>query len=346
MKQILQNLKTGQLEIADVPVPVVRPGHLLIKTRCSLISSGTERMLVSFAKSSLLGKARQQPDKVKQVINKLRTDGLLPTMHSVFARLDEPLPLGYCNCGTVLEVGDGVEDFKPGDRVANNGPHAEIVCVPKNLCAKVPDNVSDEQAVFTVLASIGLQGTRLIKPMFGETIVVFGLGLIGLICVQLLKNCGCKVIGIDIDSKKLELAAKDGGVSRQEIADACSVSRAVAAGLIKNSKLERAEKKGRTEFFKSPSNDASVEPDATAEPPELPKAIITASVIAGDDIKAEEPEDEVGQLDAEIVDTRNALKEAASKAGKALGDWATHQALVDALRERMTSLATRRMNAS
>ncbi len=210
MKQILQNLKTGQLEIADVPVPVVRPGHLLIKTRCSLISSGTERMLVSFAKSSLLGKARQQPDKVKQVINKLRTDGLLPTMHSVFARLDEPLPLGYCNCGTVLEAGDGVEDFKPGDRVANNGPHAEIVCVPKNLCAKVPDNVSDEQAAFTVLASIGLQGIRLIEPRFGETIVVFGLGLIGLICVQLLKNCGCKVIGIDIDRKKLELAAKYG----------------------------------------------------------------------------------------------------------------------------------------
>jgi len=210
MKQILQNLKTGQLEIADVPAPVIRPAHLLIKTRCSLISSGTERRLVSFAKRSLLGKARQQPDKVKQVINKLRTDGLLPTIHSVFARLDKPLPLGYCNCGMVLEAGDGVEDFKPGDRVANNGPHAEIVCVPKNLCAKVPDNVSDEQAVFTVLASIGLQGIRLIKPMFGETIVVFGLGLIGLICVQLLKNCGCKVIGIDIDSKKLELAAKYG----------------------------------------------------------------------------------------------------------------------------------------
>lgn len=206
----MQNLKTGQMEIADVPAPVIKPGYLLIQTRCSLISSGTERMLISFAKSGLISKARQQPDKVKQVIEKIKTDGLLPTIHSIFARLDEPLPLGYCNCGTVLEVGEEVEGFKPGDRVANNGPHAEIVCVPKNLCAKVPDNVNDEQAVFTVLASIGLQGIRLITPTFGETIVVFGLGLIGLVCVQLLRNCGCKVIGIDLDKNKLELAHKFG----------------------------------------------------------------------------------------------------------------------------------------
>lgn len=210
MKQVLQNLRTGELEVAEVTPPVIRPGHLLIQTRCSLISSGTERMLVSFAKSGLISKAQRQPDKVKQVIEKIKTDGLLPTMHSVFARLDEPLPLGYCNCGTVLEVGEGVEGFEPGDRVANNGAHAEIVCVPKNLCAKVPDNVSDEQAAFTVLASIGLQGVRLIKPAFGETIVVFGLGLIGLVCVQLLRNCGCKVIGIDLDKNKLELARKFG----------------------------------------------------------------------------------------------------------------------------------------
>lgn len=146
MKQVLQNLKTGELEVSEVPAPLVKPGHLLIQTRCSLISSGTVRMLVSFAKSSLLGKARQQPEKVKQVIDKMKTDGLLPTIHSVFARLDEPMPLGYCNCGTVIEVGAGVEEFKVGDRVVSNGPHAEVVCVPKNLCAKVPDNVTDEQA--------------------------------------------------------------------------------------------------------------------------------------------------------------------------------------------------------
>ncbi len=121
MKQILQNLKTGELEVAEVPTPVIKRGSLLIQTRCSLISAGTERMLVTFAKSSLLNKARQQPDKVKQVIDKIKTDGLLPTMHSVFARLDEPLPLGYCNCGTVLEVGAGVEGFEVGDRVVSNG---------------------------------------------------------------------------------------------------------------------------------------------------------------------------------------------------------------------------------
>ncbi len=210
MKQVLQNLKTGEIEVAEVPAPVVKPGHLLIQTRCSLISSGTERMLVTFAKSGLLGKARQQPEKLKQVIDKIKTDGLLPTVHSVFARLDEPLPLGYCNCGTVIGVGTDIEGFNVGERVISNGPHAEIVCMPKNLCEKVPDDVDDEQAAFTVLASIGLQGIRLIKPTFGETIVVFGLGLIGLISVQLLRNCGCNVVGIDLDKSKLELARQFG----------------------------------------------------------------------------------------------------------------------------------------
>lgn len=230
MKQVLQNLKTGDLEVTDVPVPIVKPGHLLIQTRCSLISAGTERMLVSFAKSGLISKARQQPEKAKQVIDKIRTDGILPTMHSVFARLDEPLPLGYCNCGVVLEMGEGVEDFKVGDRAASNGPHAEIVCVPKNLCAKVPDSISDEQAVFAVLASIGLQGIRLIKPTFGETIVVTGLGLIGLMCVQMLKSCGCKVIGIDLDKGKLELARKFGA----EVIDAAIGAGVVASAMAKS----------------------------------------------------------------------------------------------------------------
>jgi len=210
MKQILQNLKTGELEIAEVAVPAVRAGGLLIKTTRSLISSGTERMLVNFAKSSLLGKAKQQPEKVKQVIDKIKTDGLMPTLHSVFSRLDEPLPLGYCNAGVVHEVGKGVEGFTVGDRVISNGPHAEFVSVGKNLCAKVPDNVSDEQAAFTVLASIGLQGVRLLNPVFGETIVVSGLGLIGLLVVQMLVANGCKVIGIDFDKNKTALAEKYG----------------------------------------------------------------------------------------------------------------------------------------
>ncbi|UCE06024.1 MAG: bi-domain-containing oxidoreductase [bacterium] len=228
MRQILQNLKTGHLEVVEVPTPAVKAGHLLIQTLCSLISSGTERMLVSFAKSSLISKARQQPDKVKQVIDKIKTDGLLPTIHSVYARLDEPLPLGYCNCGTVIEVGNSVEEFSVGDRVVSNGPHAEIVCVPKNLCAKVPESVTDEQSVFTVLASIGLQGIRLIRPTFGEIIVIYGLGLIGLICVQLLKGCGCKVIGIDIDNNKLELARKYGAKVIDVTAGAEPIETAIA----------------------------------------------------------------------------------------------------------------------
>ena len=228
MKQILQNLKTGELEIAEVPVPVVKPGHVLIQSSKTLISSGTERMLVNFAKSSLLGKAKQQPEKVKQVVDKIKTDGLMPTLHSVFARLDEPLPLGYCNCGVVLEVGHGVKGFQPGDRVISNGPHAEVVCVPKNLCAKVPDNVTDDQASFTVLASIGLQGIRLLQPTLGETIVVTGLGLIGLMCVQMLRSSGCRVIGIDLDRHKLALAEKFGAEVIEVAAGADPVQTAMA----------------------------------------------------------------------------------------------------------------------
>jgi len=210
MKQILQSLRTGVTEVAEVPVPTVSRGHLLIRTSRTLVSAGTERMLVEFSKAGLLGKARAQPEKVKQVLDKIRTDGLLPTMEAVFSRLDEPLPLGYCNAGVVLEVGPGVTELQPGDRVASNGPHAEIVCVPKNLCVKVPDNVTDEQAAFTVLASIGLQGVRLLQPTLGERVVVVGLGLIGLVTVQLLRACGCEVLGIDLNPRRLALAEKLG----------------------------------------------------------------------------------------------------------------------------------------
>ena len=191
-------------------MPVCPPGRLLIATHRSLISAGTERMLVEFGKASLLAKARAQPDKVKQVIDKIKTDGLLPTLEAVFNRLDEPLPLGYCNAGVVLEVGSSVADFKPGDRVVSNGPHAEIVCVPKNLCAKIPDDVTDEQAAFAVISSIGLQGVRLLQPTLGEKVVVFGLGLIGLVAVQLLKASGCRVLGVDISADRLKMAESFG----------------------------------------------------------------------------------------------------------------------------------------
>jgi predicted dehydrogenase/threonine dehydrogenase-like Zn-dependent dehydrogenase len=211
MKQIIQDLNKGDTILEEVPAPIVKSGQVLIQTSRSLVSLGTERMLVEFGKSNLLQKAMQQPDKVKEVINKVKTDGLKPTINAVFNKLGQPIPLGYCNVGKVIAVGKGVDDFVVGDRVASNGPHAEYVCIPKNLVAKIPDNVTDEEAAFTVIGAIGLQGIRLANPTFGETIVVIGLGLIGLITAQLLKANGCHVIGFDYDSKKVNLA-KDLGI--------------------------------------------------------------------------------------------------------------------------------------
>ncbi len=171
-----------------------------------MVSAGTERMLVEFAKANLLDKASQQPEKVKQVLEKARTDGLYATFDAVRTKLDQPLPLGYCSVGTVVAVGSGVVGFQVGDRVASNGPHAELVAVPQHLCAPIPADVSDEAASFTVLASIGLQGIRLANPTLGETFVVSGLGLIGLLTGQLLAAQGCRVLGIDPDPSKCALA--------------------------------------------------------------------------------------------------------------------------------------------
>ena len=210
MKQILQSFKTGQTELADIPAPMVSKGKLLIRTTHSLVSLGTERMLVEFGKSSLVSKALQQPERVKMVLDKIKSDGLFPTIETVFNKLEQPLPLGYCNAGVIEEIGEGVSGFAMGDRVASNGQHAGYVCVPQNLAVKVPDNVSQEEATFTVIGSIGLQGMRLCSPSFGETIVVTGLGLIGLITAQLLLANGCRVIGVDIDKDKCSLAKKWG----------------------------------------------------------------------------------------------------------------------------------------
>lgn len=210
MKQILQSFKTGITELAELPSPAVKPGQLLIQTTRSLVSLGTEKMLVEFGKASLIQKARQQPDKVKMVLDKIKTEGLMPTVETVFNKLEQPLPLGYCNVGKVIEVGTGVTDFKVGDRVASNGQHAEFVSIPQNLAAHIPDNISDDEAVFTVIGSIGLQGIRLINPTMGETIVVIGLGLIGLLAAEMLVANGCKVIGYDLDDAKVEIAKTKG----------------------------------------------------------------------------------------------------------------------------------------
>ena len=230
MKQILQNLSNGETSLVDVPCPKVNKGSLLIASRNTLVSAGTERMLVDFGKANMLDKARQQPDKVKIVLDKIRTDGLFPTIDAVRSKLDQPLPLGYCNAGVVLD--SGVDDFSIGDRVVSNGNHAEVVRVSQNLCAKIPDDVDDESAAFTVLAAIGLQGIRLVEPTLGETVVVSGLGLIGLMTVQMLRANGCRVLGIDFDSTRCEMAAKFGAdtVDLSKGEDPISVAQAFSRG--------------------------------------------------------------------------------------------------------------------
>ena len=210
MYQLIQNLKSGETVLENVPAPQVRGGQVLIRTRRTLVSLGTERMLVEFGKANLLSKARQQPDKVKQVFEKIQSDGLIPTLEAVFRKLDQPLPLGYCHVGEVVAVGAGITDLAIGDRVASNGHHAEMVCIPRNLVAKIPDGVSDDEATFTVIGAIALQGVRLLNPTLGETVVVVGLGLIGLLTAQLLRLNGCRVVGLDIDNSKLTLAQSFG----------------------------------------------------------------------------------------------------------------------------------------
>jgi len=210
MKQVIQSLKNGSTKVDEIPVPRNSPGSLLIKTSKTLLSKGTERMLVEFGRAGLVNKIYQQPDKAKMVLEKIFTDGLKPTIEKVLNKLDQPLPLGYCNVGIVHEVGSAVKNFNKGDRVISNGKHAEVVSVPKNLCAKVPDVVSDEEASFTVIGAIALQGIRLAKPTLGEKFVVIGLGLVGLMTVQLLRANGCKVLGIDFNQNNLSLALKFG----------------------------------------------------------------------------------------------------------------------------------------
>lgn len=210
MKQIFQSLKNGKTQLIEIPSPSVSSGYLLIKSNKTLISSGTERMLVDFGRSNIIQKGLKQPDKVKKIIEKISSDGLKPTIDSIFSKLDQPLPLGYCNVGRIIEKGSDDSDFEINDRVVSNGNHSEFVKVPLNLCAKIPDNVSDDEASFTILGSVALQGIRLVSPTLGETVVVTGLGLIGLLTVQLLKAHGCRVLAIDFDQARCNLAKSFG----------------------------------------------------------------------------------------------------------------------------------------
>jgi predicted dehydrogenase len=206
MLQVIQSLANGSVEAVEAPAPRARPGQVVVETAATLVSAGTERMLIEFGRGNLVEKALSQPARVKQVLEKARVEGFFETIQAVRSKLDQPIPLGYCSAGRVREVGPGVTRFKVGDRVASNGPHAEIAAVPWTLCARIPDGVSDEAAAFTPLAAIGLQGVRLAAPTLGETVAVLGLGLIGLMTVQILRANGCRVIGADFDPRKLELA--------------------------------------------------------------------------------------------------------------------------------------------
>jgi predicted dehydrogenase/threonine dehydrogenase-like Zn-dependent dehydrogenase len=210
MKQVLQHFRNGQIEIAEIPCPGVRPGHLLVHSAVSLISPGTERMLVEFAQAGLIGKARAQPERVREVLTKVRVDGVVPALEAVRNRLSAPAPLGYCNVGRVIEVGHDVRGFAVGDRVVSNGAHAEVVCVPSTLAAQIPDSVDDEAASFAVLGAIALNGIRLLQPTLGESFAVIGLGVLGLLAVQLLRAHGCRVLGVDVDAARCDLGRSMG----------------------------------------------------------------------------------------------------------------------------------------
>ena len=210
MQQVIQNLRTGKLSVAKVPDPIALPGEVLIANACSLISSGTEKMAIELARQSLLGKARKRPDQVRRVLEKMRNEGFFRALSQVRAKLDEPMTLGYSSAGRVIACGAGVQGLGPGDPVASNGPHAGVVSVPRNLCALVPEGVPFEEASFTVLGAIALQGVRLSRLGLGETALVIGLGLIGQITVALLQASGCRALGTDPDGSRCDLAVRMG----------------------------------------------------------------------------------------------------------------------------------------
>lgn len=215
MKQVIQSARSGKLSLKEVPAPKVRSGALLVRTHASLISAGTERMVIDFAKKTLAGKAKERPDLVRKVLDKAKRDGVLATFKAVMARLDEPLPLGYSAAGTVMGVGAGLDGaFRIGQRVAMAGAglanHAELNVVPRNLAAPIPDDVSDEEACFGTLAAIAMAGVRNLAPQLGDVVAVLGVGLVGQLASQLLALSGARVIAIDVDPARLDLARRTG----------------------------------------------------------------------------------------------------------------------------------------
>jgi len=214
MKQVLQNARSGAVTVEEVPAPVLQPGRVLVRTAASVISAGTEKTAIDSGKKSLLAKAKERPDLVKKVIARVRSDGVAAAYSAVQAKLDSSTALGYSSAGIIAAVGEGVDDLRPGDRVSCAGlgyaSHAEILSVPRNLCVRIPENISFEEAAFGTLGAIALQGVRLAGPTLGESIVVIGLGLLGQLTVQLLRANGCRVLGVDIDESKFDMTLRHG----------------------------------------------------------------------------------------------------------------------------------------
>lgn len=214
MRQLLQNARSGKIEIAEVPAPMPAPGQVVVQNFYSVMSPGTDKLSMSFARMTMLGKARSRPDLVKQVFKKMQSDGPIATYHAATSRLDTPQPMGYSSAGIVRAIGPGVERFAVGDRVACAGAgyanHAELVAVPENLVAKVPEGVALSDAAFATLGAIAIQGLRVADPTLGELAVVVGLGIIGQISVQLLRANGCRVLAIDLNEGRVKQALDRG----------------------------------------------------------------------------------------------------------------------------------------
>ncbi len=210
MKQVLQHMKNGKTVVEDVPIPALKRNSALVQTAASLVSAGTERMVVEFAEKNLLGKAASRPDLVRQVISKARREGVITTLEAAFNKLDQPMVLGYSSAGTIIEVSEDLKGFAPGERVAcaggNYAVHAEYGVIPRNLLVRLPDEVDFESAAFTTLGAIAMQGFRLAEAQIGETVCVIGLGLLGLLTVQIVRAAGCSVFGIDVSKERVDLA--------------------------------------------------------------------------------------------------------------------------------------------
>ncbi len=230
MKQILQSARSGELRLTEVPLPALARGQVLVQNHFSVVSPGTDKLALSFARKSLLAKARSRPDLVELVLRKVRQEGPLPTYRAAMNKLDSPQPLGYSCAGVVRAVADDVSGFAAGDLVACAGAgyanHAEFVVVPANLVARVPDGLALDRAAFATLGAIALQGVRIAEPSLGEVAVVVGLGLIGQLSVQLLAANGCRVLGVDIDPKRIKEALDQGaewGATPDSLADGWSI---------------------------------------------------------------------------------------------------------------------------